>query len=64
MADRPDSRLAADIELALLLAERAGVRLVARFLTRRVAGFALICRVLAEPARRRRIDAEMQQQRA
>jgi hypothetical protein len=43
--------------MALLLVERAGVRLAAQFLARRGAGFALTCRVLAEPARRRAASA-------
>lgn len=51
--DRPNCRLAADVELALVLAKQAGVRAAARFLAERGAGFALICRVLAEPAQRR-----------
>jgi hypothetical protein len=37
----------------LVLAEQQGVRVAAAFLAECGAGFALICRVLAEPARRR-----------
>lgn len=51
--DRPNRTLSADVELALLLVDLVGVRLAARFLARRGADFALTCRVLAEPARRR-----------
>ncbi|MFC5548210.1 hypothetical protein [Massilia aerilata] len=51
--DRPNSRLSADVELALTLAKKTGVRAAARFLEKRGAGFALICRVLANPERRR-----------
>jgi hypothetical protein len=56
-ADRQNSRLSADIELALALAETAGVHAAAKFLTKRGAGFALICRVLAEPTRRRSTES-------
>lgn len=55
-SDRPNRRLSSDVELALALAERAGVRIAARFLAKRGAGFAVICRVLADPARRRSHD--------
>lgn len=51
--DRQNSRLSADVELALVLAETVGVHAAARFLTKRGANFALTCRVLGEPARRR-----------
>lgn len=55
--DRPNSRLSADVELALLMVDQVGVYVAARFLARRGAGFGLICRVLAEPARRRAVVA-------
>ena len=49
--DRPNINLAAAVDEARALAD---VRAAAAFLADRGAGFALICRVLAEPARRRR----------
>jgi hypothetical protein len=52
-ADRPNRTLSSDVELALILAERVGVQVAARFLTKRGAGFALTCRVLGDPDRRR-----------
>jgi hypothetical protein len=51
--DRPNRTLSTDVELALFLVDRVGLRAAAQFLEARGAGFALICRVLAEPARRR-----------
>lgn len=51
--DRPNSRLCADVEIALVLAERAGAQ-AAWFLVERGADFALICRVLAGPELRRK----------
>ncbi len=52
-SDRLNRRLSADVDLALLLVDLVGARVAARFLAARGADFALICRVLAEPARRR-----------
>lgn len=52
-AGRPNTGLAATVDQALDLAEEQGARAAAAFLTARGAGFALTCRVLAEPARRR-----------
>ena len=48
--DRPNTDLARAVEQALAMAD---MRTAAAFLASRGAGFALICRVLAEPARRR-----------
>jgi hypothetical protein len=53
ISDRPNRTLSSDVELALLLAEQVGVHAAARFLMKRGAGFAVTCRVLAEPTRRR-----------
>lgn len=53
LIDRPNTDLAAAVDVALLLAEQQGVRAAAAFLASRGAGIALICRVLQEPARRR-----------
>jgi hypothetical protein len=50
---RPNSDLAAAVEEALAVAIEQGTRAAARFLTDHGAGFALTCRVLAEPDRRR-----------
>jgi len=50
---RPNTDLAAVVDQALVLAEKQGARAAAAFLTERGAGFALTCRVLAEPERRR-----------
>jgi hypothetical protein len=52
-SDRSNRALSSDVEVALVLAGRVGVRIAARFLANRGAGFALICRVLGEPERRR-----------
>lgn len=52
-AGRPNTDLAAVVDQALALAEKQGARAAAAFLTARGAGFALTCRVLAEPKRRR-----------
>jgi hypothetical protein len=51
--DRPNQQLAAAVDHALALAEQRGVRFAAAFLTVYGADFALICRVLQEPTRRR-----------
>lgn len=51
--DRPNSSLAAAVDQALAVADEHGAQAAARFLTDRGAGFALTCRVLAEPMRRR-----------
>lgn len=50
---RPNTDLAAAVEQALAVAIEQGTRAAARFLINRGAGFALTCRVLAEPDRRR-----------
>lgn len=52
-AGRPNTDLAAVVDQALALAEKQGARAAAAFLTARGAGFALTCRVLTEPERRR-----------
>ena len=52
-ASRPNTDLAAVVDPALALAEKQGTRAAAAFLIARGAGFALTCRVLAEPERRR-----------
>jgi hypothetical protein len=52
-ADRPNSDLALIVDLALLRVDKLGVRGAAAFMASRGASFALTCRVLAEPARRR-----------
>jgi hypothetical protein len=51
--DRPNRVLSADVDLALMLLDQVGVHAAAAFLASRGAGFALTCRVLVEPARRR-----------
>lgn len=51
--DRPNSSLATAVDQALVVADEYGAQAAARFLTDRGAGFALTCRVLAEPRRRR-----------
>jgi hypothetical protein len=48
--DRPNTNLARAVDEALTMRD---VRAAAAFLAKEGAGFALICRVLAEPARRR-----------
>jgi hypothetical protein len=48
--DRPNAELARAVDEALTMDD---VRAAAAFLADHGAGFALICRVLAEPARRR-----------
>jgi hypothetical protein len=48
--DRPNTNLARAVDEALTMSD---VRTAAAFLAGHGAGFALICRVLAEPARRR-----------
>jgi len=48
--DRPNTELASAVDEALNIDD---VRTAAAFLVSRGAGFALTCRVLAEPARRR-----------
>lgn len=54
--DRLGTNLALAVDQALALAERQGVRAAAAYLVARGAGFALTCRVLAEPAWRRQAD--------
>ena len=49
-ADRPNINLAAAVDHALTMRD---VRAAAAFLVDHRAGFALICRVLKDPARRR-----------
>lgn len=51
--DRPNTKLAATVDQALAMAEDQGLRAAAHFLEARGASFALTCRVLMEPARRR-----------
>lgn len=51
--DRPNTELAAAVDHALMLAEGQGAQAAAAFLAAQGARFALTCRVLAEPARRR-----------
>lgn len=51
--DRPDIKLAEAVDQALAMVPEHGVQAAAAFLADRGAGFALTCRVLAEPARRR-----------
>lgn len=53
--DRPNADLALTVDLALLRADKLGVRAAAAFMASRGASFALICRVLAEPGRRRQL---------
>lgn len=53
ITDRPNIQLSAVVDQALDLAEQKGVRTAAAFLTQYGADFALICRVLQEPTRRR-----------
>jgi hypothetical protein len=48
--DRPNIELSRAVDQALTMAD---VRAAAAFLANQGAGFALICRVLGEPARRR-----------
>jgi predicted ArsR family transcriptional regulator len=55
-ADRPDTALAAAVDLALAVLEQDGARAAAAFLEQRGARFAMTCRVLAEPTRRRSVD--------
>lgn len=51
--DRPNTELAAAIDAALTVALEHGQHAAARLLLAHGVGFALICRVLAEPERRR-----------
>jgi hypothetical protein len=51
--DRPNTELAAAVDHALTMDD---VHVAASFLAVYGAGFALICRVLAEPARRRQAE--------
>lgn len=53
---RLNTDLAAAVDLALAIAIEHGARAAARFLEGQGAGFALTCRVLGEPARRRAVD--------
>jgi len=53
LTDHPNTQLSAVVDQALDLAEHRGVRAAAAFLTQYGADFALICRVLQEPTRRR-----------
>jgi hypothetical protein len=52
-AGRPNTDLAAAVDRAQTVAIEQGTRAAARFLINNGAGFALACRVLAEPERRR-----------
>jgi hypothetical protein len=51
--DRPNTDLAAAVNEALAVQLEHGRETAARFLMSQGAGFALTCRVLAEPGRRR-----------
>ena len=51
--DRPNAELAAAVEAALNMIKMHGMRAAATYLAEHGAGFALICRVLAEPGQRR-----------
>ena len=51
--DRANTQPAAVVDQAVDLADQQGVRAAAALLTRYGADFALICRVLQEPTRRR-----------
>lgn len=51
--DRPNTTLAAAVDLALDIFVELGPRAAAMFLADRGASFSLTCRVLAEPERRR-----------
>lgn len=51
--DRSNDRLEAIVDQALTVFEQHGARQAAAYLTAHGAGFALTCRVLGEPARRR-----------
>jgi hypothetical protein len=55
--DRPNRVLSADVDLALMLFAQIGRHAAAAFLASRGAGFALTCRVLADPARRRAVKS-------
>jgi hypothetical protein len=55
-AGRPNTDLAAAVDQALAIAIEQDARAAAHFLESRGAGFALTCRVLAEPGRRRAVD--------
>jgi hypothetical protein len=48
-AARPNPHLAAAVDQALVLAVEQGARAAAHFLEEQGAGFAVTCRVLAEP---------------
>jgi hypothetical protein len=52
-ADRPNTQLAAAVDKALFVRDQWGAPAAARYLEGHGAGFALTCRVLAEPSRRR-----------
>lgn len=56
--DRPNTDLAAVVDQALAVALEQGARAAAHFMEARGAGFALTCRVLAEPERRRTVMQE------
>jgi hypothetical protein len=51
--DRPNTDLAAAVDQAVVILIEDGPREATNFLEARGAGFALICRVLADPGRRR-----------
>lgn len=53
---RANSTLADAVDRALAIEIEHGARAAARFLTDNGAGFALTCRVLAEPGRRRALE--------
>jgi len=54
---RANTILAAAVDQAVAMMERSGARSAALFLEAQGVGFGLICRVLAQPDRRRRGDA-------
>jgi hypothetical protein len=58
-ADGPNTHLAAAVDQALALAMEPDARAAAQFLEEQGAGFALTCRVLAEPGRRRARDIDL-----
>jgi hypothetical protein len=57
-AGRPNTDLAVVVDQALAIAIEQDARAAARFLEGYGASFAVTCRVLGEPARRRAVPAE------
>lgn len=51
---RPNTERAAEVDQALAMLDQQGLHAAAQFLQKRGAPFGLVCRVLTEPARRRR----------